>query len=499
MGEDPESNLAHISDAEYRRTLEDALDKLATGVVIARGERVVYASQTQADLMGYTVEELRSTPVMALVDESERARIISRLKVRADGTDQSVSSYDLRIRHRSGRPLTLHVVNAPLPGPGVVLTLARDVTKERANERRSEQAHRMEAIGHFAAGIAHDFANYLTVVRLLGESLAQEDDPDERGRLLAELEKVTKGASRLTHELQTVAAAEPRRFVVLDVNIVVYEMAEMLRRLTGRHIELALHLEPGLPPAHVNAAQLQQVMMNLIVNASQSMPDGGRVTVRTSAEDAMVKLRVMDTGAGMEPDVLERAFEPLFTTHPETGSGMGLSIVYGIARQCGGTVEIESEPGRGTSVCVSLPEAKATLARSSSPESEPPSPTRQPRVMLVSAMSGEVGELVESGLRRAGFHVERATLEEAMARAELEVEALILDVEPPADVRDLVTAYRKGHPDGRVVFVSKPPELEDAEWESGQLALVPKPFSVAELAAAIGSSSREEDRSETTA
>lgn len=481
MSDDSETKLG-VDDGEYRRTLEQALDKLGMGVVMSKEAHVYYVSDTIIDLLGYSFEQLTAVSAIAFVAPEQQSELHARLDEATP--EDPPTKIEVRAAHASGRPIDLEVVNAQLGDEKNTLTLVRDVTEERAMMRRSEQAHRMESLGHLCAGIAHDFNNYLTAVRLLGEALVDAESAEERQDLFEELERVTRGAARLTHQLQTFSAAEPERPVALDLNIVVFEMADMLRRITGRQVELALNLEPGLPPAQVNAAQLQQVVVNLVLNASQAMPNGGRVTVRTSASDDWVVLNVADDGGGMQAEVLERAFEPLYTTDPEQRSGMGLSIVYGIARQCNGEVTIDSAKGEGTTVSLKLRRAHQLPERRSSSGIEPLDSADDLAVLVVESTDEAIGALVEDGLQRAGLSVQRCWLKEA-ADADLDVAALVMGTPPPAEPSDLIARYLESNATGRVVFIATPPDVSDDHWQSGRLQHVPKPFSVSELIAAV--------------
>ncbi len=485
MADEPEFDEHSIDDAEYRRTLELALETLNVGLVVTRMGHVLYASESHLRLMGYSLEELRALDVVTMVAEEGRPAAAQMIAERSRGEGGS-RSVEVRAHHKSGKLLDLHVASTPMEGaPGTLMSIVRDVTAERANARRLERTHRMEAIGQLCSGIAHDFNNYLTAVRLLNESLATADD-NERPALLAELEEVTGGAARLTRQLQTFAGGEVQRSVVLDVNIVVFEMAAMLRRLTGSHVELALNLEPGLPLTEIDAAQLQQVLVNLVVNAGQSISaEGGRVTVQTRADADDVILTVTDDGCGMTEQTRERAFEPLFTTRPALGSGMGLAIVYGIARQCGGDVEIESQLGRGTSVRVRLPVARR-VGVSRRGRSTTPIQSDSSRTVLLVENVASTGGLVETGLTREGFAVHRTTVEDAEGTIGARLfDALVIDVDPPGEPADALRSFRAKNPTATVVFLSKPPPLDEADWDSGRVRVVPKPFSVGELVEAL--------------
>lgn len=345
-----------IPDDEYRRCMETALEHLGTGVVFTRHGKLVYANDALFEILGYERAEMQLRDTIALAAEEEQARLRELLAARLRGELETVV-YDVRIRRGTGEPAIVHVASTPTPVPGQALTLVTDVTHERALARAAQQQQRMEAIGHFATNVAQDFTRHLDTIRNLGERLL-DADVDDRRALVAELNASTAAAAHLTQQLLTFAGADAPPQSVFDINVVIYEVAALLRHLIGSDVELALNLEPGLPPTQIEPAQLRRVLTNLVVNAHQAMEGGGRITIQTIGREDVVELIVVDDGVGMEPDVLQRACEPFFTTRPGDAAGMGLAIVFGIARRCGGTLEIDSIPGGGTSVRLVLPHAQ---------------------------------------------------------------------------------------------------------------------------------------------
>ncbi len=240
----------------------------------------------------------------------------------------------------------------------------RDVTAERALEARLSQAQRLEAIGQLAGGIAHDFNNLLAVIRGYAD-LARAEVP-EGGPAADDLARVVLAAdhaSALTHQLLTFSRREATEPTVLDPAEVVGELAPMLRRLLGEHIELEVAAAvPSVGCVRIDRSQLDQVAMNLVANARDAMPDGGRLAIRIEPLDdgaGWVRLAVSDSGVGMDDATARRAFEPFFTTKdPGHGTGLGLATVYGIVTAAGGRVGLVSSPGHGTTVTVDLPGAE---------------------------------------------------------------------------------------------------------------------------------------------
>ena len=250
----------------------------------------------------------------------------------------------------------------------------------RRSEERLRQAHKLEAVGRLAGGIAHDFNNLLTVIRGYADLLRMDDSLEESARRdLKLIEATADRASALVRQLLAFSRKQVLQPIQLDLNEIVTDMSEMLRRLIGKNIDLLIESAAQRPVVKADPSQLEQIVVNLIVNARDAMPDGGRIAVRTgnATRDAAavpeggrpgphVVLTVSDTGSGMSPEVVSHVFEPFFTTkEPGKGTGLGLSTVYGIVRQHGGTIDVESAPGRGTTFTLWFPahqrEAAATV------------------------------------------------------------------------------------------------------------------------------------------
>ncbi len=265
-------------------------------------------------------------------------------------------------------------------GPRVYLSLMDITKRKRAEEEREKleaqlrQAQKMEAVGQLAGGVAHDFNNLLQVISGYGELLAGELRPGTRGHLeIKEMMKAAERAGALVRQLLAFSRRESIRPRNVELNDLIRDLLKMLRRVIGEHIDLRLDLREGAPAIWADPGQIEQVLMNLCVNARDAMPGGGRLAVETRpvelTEDFMaaypeacpgryVLLRVSDTGHGMEPDVLDRMYEPFFTTKSVgKGTGLGLATVYGIVKQHGGIITCSSEPGKGASFSVYLPAA----------------------------------------------------------------------------------------------------------------------------------------------
>jgi signal transduction histidine kinase len=295
----------------------------------------------------------------------------------------------LLVHRRNGSTFVASATSSPihdgkraLPGRIVV---ARDLTSEQVREEQARHAHKMEAVGRLAGGIAHDFNNLLTVILAHAEFLRRgiPASPDWR----EDVDQITEAAQRataLTRQLLAFGRKQALLPRTMDVNIVIDGIASMLADLLGDEIALEFSLEPALPAVHADPGQLEQVVINLATNARDAMPGGGTVSVKTfvglpsdvgSSQHAVepptnyVALSVSDSGIGMDANTSQKMFEPFFTTKDSIGgAGLGLSMVYGIIKQSGGTIEVETKVGGGTTVTVFLPVARSGEQPASVPQ-----------------------------------------------------------------------------------------------------------------------------------
>jgi two-component system, cell cycle sensor histidine kinase and response regulator CckA len=243
---------------------------------------------------------------------------------------------------------------------------ARDVSGQKQMERQLHEAESFEAVGRLVGGVAHDFNNLLTGIILYCDLLMGELAKDSRPhRHVQEMRQAGELGAALVQQLLAVARPAAERPLVFALNHVVTGTLDLLRRLIGENIVLTTELAADLGATRMDPSQVQQILLNLVLNARDAMPDGGHITLRTrnfsdSSFGSGVELSVADTGGGMDAETLERAFEPFFTTKkPGRGNGLGLATARRLARQEGGTIIAESEPGNGTRVCVRLPRVQA--------------------------------------------------------------------------------------------------------------------------------------------
>lgn len=390
---------------------------------------------------------------------------------------------------------------------GEVLRLVgtvQDVTEYKRLEDQVRQSQKLESIGRLAGGVAHDFNNLLTVINGYADVLlVGMDENDPLYQPIAEIRKAGDRGATLTQQMLAFSRKQSGQPRPLDLNSVIVDAWNMLRRLVGEDIELVMQLEPSLGTANADPALLQQVLMNLVVNARDAMPDGGRVVVETAntevearfsgpAGDAKagphVVLSVTDTGVGMDPATQARIFEPFFTTKPSgSGTGLGLSMVYGIVHKSGGWITVESEPGAGSTFRVFLPRMQQQPAEADSAAAATILPDlKGTGTILVVEDEVEVRKLAASVLRAYGYELmEAGNGEEALsllARHTGPLHLLISDVVMPGmSGRDLAIRVRQARPDVAVLFTSGYGDhlQEPAEGACGYLA---KPFAPHALA-----------------
>jgi len=351
------------SEQRYRGIVESASD----GVwMLDEVDRISFVNRAMARMLGFEVHELLGRrAVEFMVDESEPVGRRA-LRDRHAGIPQR---YELRMRRKDGSELWAEMSATPLEEDdgryvGAVSMVADMTERHRAHtererfQHRLQEAQRLETVGQLAGGVAHDFNNLLAVI--LNYTYFIREQLPENSAVRGDLDEVRHAAERaseLTHQLLVFSRRETVRPVVLDLNDVVRDVARLLERTIGEQVSLVTELSPERCLVKADAAQLEQVVMNLVVNARDALPNGGEVRVETARDDE-VTLTVSDEGLGMPPEVAARAFEPFFTTKPKgAGTGLGLATVYGTVTQAGGHAEIRSAPDRGTSVRVHLPAA----------------------------------------------------------------------------------------------------------------------------------------------
>jgi signal transduction histidine kinase/ActR/RegA family two-component response regulator len=390
--------------------------------------------------------------------------------------------------------------------PWGAVVAVRNVTQQRKLEEQLRQAQKMQAIGQLASGVAHDFNNLLTVIsghsELLLQKLAGRAHPLEES--VAAIQDAAERAALLTRQLLLFSRKQMLEPQVLDLNAVLQHTAAMLRRLIGEDITLTTDLAPGLPRIKADPSQIEQVVVNLAVNARDAMPQGGRLSITTGTtrggepDDSpfphgkpgpFVHLAVSDTGCGMTPEVAARIFEPFFTTKaPGRGSGLGLATVYGIVEQSGGFIRVASKVGCGTTFDIFLPAVTTEAPALSLQEPVHPAPGRSETVLLVED-DAKVRQLARMALDLQGYTVREAESGlDALRWVEQHgepIDLLVTDVVMPAmSGWQLAEQLRSTRPELKVLFMSGYTDERAARHGIPEAmgALLEKPFTLRALA-----------------
>jgi two-component system, cell cycle sensor histidine kinase and response regulator CckA len=453
---------------------------------------------TREEFLAMTVDRIR-TPA-----EGERLR-----RYLAESRGQGRIGGHWRHLRKDGVEIEveIHATELVLDGRPSVLTVVTDVSERRRLEAELRQAQKMEAIGRLAGGVAHDFNNIITAVQGYAGLLRRE--LRERPGALEWCDEIGRAAGRaasLTRQLLSFSRRQPVQPVPLDLNAVLVDMHRMLTRLLGEDIDLVTSPAPGLGRVLGDPGQIEQVIMNLAVNARDAMPEGGLLTIETSDVDLdqewtaarvgvkpgpYVRLDVTDNGTGIPPEVREHIFEPFFTTKESgKGTGLGLATVYGIVQQSGGAISVYSEPGSGTTFSIYLPHlaADGSAAASGAPALPAADPSPGSETVLLVEDEAQLRELARTVLNGAGYRVlEAPHAEAALALAASypqPIHLLVTDlVMPGVRGTELARQLTERRPGTRVMFMSG--YADDATLHAGSVTadtpFLHKPFSPDEL------------------
>ena len=487
----------------FRLISENAADMIA--VVSVDGQRL-YNSPSYERALGYTAEELVRTAsfeqihpedrasVMAAAEETRRTGVGCRLEYRIRhkrGDWRVFESTSSAVRNANGETEKLVIVN-------------RDITERKQLEQQLYLSQKLEAVGRLSGGVAHDFNNLLGVIIGYSEVMQKRMAPNDRFREAAdEILKAAHRAAALTKQLLAFSRKQVLEPKVLDLNTVVADVEKMLKRLIGEDILLEILVSPDLHAVKADPGQIGQVIMNLAVNARDAMPNGGKLTIETAnttldEKDAgryryvvpgqYVKLRVSDTGCGMDAETQSHVFEPFFTTKEKgKGTGLGLATVYGVVKQSGGYIWLQSDVGKGTQFEIFLPRVEGEIEKPQK-ASAPAKESRGGQTILVVEDEQALRKLTCSVLQDLGYTVlEAGDAAEALAlvkQCKPAVDLLLTDVVMPGKSgRDLADELVPQIPGMKVLFMSGYTDGAIAAHrvlEPG-LSLLRKPFSSEEL------------------
>lgn len=518
-----EGRRAEATIDQLNRRMEMILNSAGEGIYgIDMDGRITFINPTMAHMVGWEPADLLGKQAHAAFHHS-----------RSDGTPYPPEECGVQLSvrsgqpyqndedtywHQNGQPVLVDYTCTPISDAGLVLgsvMVVRDITERKKAaeqqlllEAQLRQAQKMESIGRLAGGMAHDFNNQLAVIKLYGDLMRYrmpKDDP-----LLPKLEQIRQAVDRATHLTRQLLAFSRKQVlqpVVLDMNDLVTNLEKMLARLIGEDITLSTDLQPGLWPVTADPGQLEQVIMNLVINARDAMATGGMLTIETQNlildettltmhQDALhgpaVMLAVTDTGHGMDETTRLQVFEPFFTTkEPGKGTGLGLATVHGIVKQSGGTIYVYSEPGQGTTFKIYLPASQGVVIDLGEGGQTAVPPPGHETILLVEDEEA-LRHLVRLTLEEIGYTIlEAADGNAALALAAEHpdiIDLLLTDVVlPQKSGRKLAEELQMHRPLMRVLFMSG--YMDDAVMRHGvlmaEMNFLSKPFSRSALASKV--------------
>jgi PAS domain S-box-containing protein len=481
------------SEQNFRPLFEQAIDAI---LVCADDMRFLDANPAACLMTGYTREELLGQDATILLDADERARVPGALAQIEAG--EAVGG-EWRARRKDGTAYMVEVRVKRLPD-GRYQAFVRDITERTELQAQLLQAQKMESIGRLAGGIAHDFNNLLTIINGTADlAIAGLHAGHPLRRDLEQIRHAGERAAAVTRQLLAMSRQQILRLEVLDLNAIIRDMQGMLTLLVGEDITLEPALAERLGPIKADPSQMEQVILNLAVNAREAMPEGGTLTIQTSDVVAglpahrplppgpYVMMAVRDTGIGMDEAARKRVFEPFFTTKDiGKGAGLGLSTVYGIVKQSGGSVWVDSHPGAGTVFTIYFPRVETTIEPRAAAHAD--IDARSDETILVVEDEPGVRRLTKRILESAGYRVfAAANGTEALQLLERSTEAIQLTltdmVMPGMNGRELASRVARLRPGIKVLYMTG--YTADALLRRGALdatsRVVTKPFTAREL------------------
>jgi len=460
-------------------------------------------------MFGYRTQEIiGQTAAMLAAPEKEKEQEGLWERVRRGET---VTGFETLRRRKNGEIFDVTITLSPVKDPqGQVMGMAvivRDISDMKKAEKtmheqeeRLLQSQKMDAIGRLAGGVAHDFNNLLSVIGANTGFILTDPEPQTHREELEEIDKAVKRGAELTRQLLLLGQKQVSQAHAIQLNDLCWEMSRMIKRLFDASIELVMDLDPGLKPIYADPAQIQQVILNLVLNAQDAMPKGGRLTIQTRNETSeageflpgfspWVKLSVLDTGTGIDPEIQKHVYEPFFTTKKGKGTGLGLTTVYGIVKQWKGQIQLRSSPGEGTVFSLFFPihaveaEAKIPLPRQGSliPNGK--------ETILVVEDEAPVRKAIVRTLNQYGYKVLEACdgmdAIQGTWNYKEEIHLLVTDtVMPRINGRHLAEELSQSRPKMKVLFISGYPRdilSQKGEIDPG-IRLLAKPFAMEDLA-----------------
>jgi two-component system cell cycle sensor histidine kinase/response regulator CckA len=501
----------HIALAIERRRSEEALRKsesvfrllfsrnpLPTWVMDDESLQFIQVNDAAVRQYGFTAEEFSRMTMFDIRTEEKGASLEVRPSKDGAGRYEGVCKH----RKKDGKIFEVELISHDFEYAGrrVRLVVAQDISERHLLEQQLRQAQKMEAVGRLAGGVAHDFNNLLMVIKGHTELLMNALPPADRmARKIIQIDRAADRAAALTKQLLAFSRMQVLQPRVMNLNGVVEDMGKLLPRLIGEDIELGIRTMPELGAIRADASQMEQIIMNLAVNARDAMPTGGRLIIETSNAELdrtynsthpivkpgrYVLLAVSDTGTGMDADTQAHIFEPFFTTkEPGKGTGLGLATVYGVVKQSGGFIWVYSEVGKGTSFKIYLPRVDQPEEKGSMPLAYAEAP-RGTETILLAEDEQDVREVAREFLESGGYTVIEAQNGAEALRLATEhkatIDLLVSDmVMPGMPGRELARRLKQQHSGVGVVYMSGYSEQTAAETVEADvnMLLLTKPFS----------------------
>ncbi len=487
---------------EYRSRLASIIDSSEDAIIAKTLDGTITAWNKGAEhIYGYTAEEMIGKNISTLVPADRPNEIPEIMRKIAHG--ESVEHYESVRVTKDRRQLNISITVSPLrDATGEIVgasAIARDITAQRKAEEQLRQSQKMEAVGRLAGGVAHDFNNVLGIINACAEFLRDRIETGSEPAVYVEnIRKATERGAALTRQLLAFSRKQVVKPVLLDMNDRLKEISRLLRPLMGDDVEIVVRPRSESTIVEADPGQLDQIIMNLAVNARDAMPKGGRFILETDLVEfdqhfadqhqplkpgKYVMLAVSDSGVGMDKATLSRIFEPFFTTKEQgKGTGLGLATVYGIAQQAGGHIWVYSEPGQGTTFKLYLPSAEDKLKATPIAQAAEAAPKRLATILLVE--DDEImRSLTRQMLKEQGYTVVeashgKAALEWMQANHGQPIDLLLTDVVMPAmSGPELAERLSALHPKLKIIYMSGyTGELMEASERLKRGILIEKPF-----------------------
>jgi len=437
------------SQEKYRLVVENANDS----ITILQDGLFKFANQKSTVLTGYTTGELMSTPFIDTVYKEDQPLVMKNHVARIQGRP-APANYEFRIKNKSGAPVWVNgaAVLISWNNRPAILTFMRDISEQKRLEEQILHVQKMEAIGTLAGGIAHDFNNLLQVIQGYAQLLLfGQKSPEEYKKELKSILTAAKKGGDLTMQLLTFGRKVETNPKSISINMQIEKTIKMLSRTILKMIEIQFRPLKNLPRVFVDPGQIEQVVMNLVINARDAMPDGGRIDIETqvvSMDDSAAKthmvpkpgkyilMRITDTGHGISNEAVDHIFDPFYTTKKiGDGTGLGLAIVYGIVKNHSGSIQCQSEPGRGTTFNVYFPVSAPPARPMSKPAATADSPVGGTETILLVDDEENIRDIGQQLLEKFGYTVLTApNAEEALAiytKSQTPIHLVILDLVMP--------------------------------------------------------------------